>query len=81
MSCLSIDTLSLASARLIRLLSIPTVACFALSVAVATEPQPIKQFHANGIDLDFFDLTSNEWRPLCDCRESLPWRLSLQLQA
>ena len=54
MSCLSIDTLSLASARLIRLLSIPTVACFALSVAVATEPQPIKQFHANGIDLDFF---------------------------
>jgi pimeloyl-ACP methyl ester carboxylesterase len=55
MSCLNNETLSLASARLIRLLSIPIVACFALSAVAATEPPPIKQLHANGIDLAYVE--------------------------
>jgi hypothetical protein len=38
MLCLSNEALSLVSAGLISLLSIPIVACFALSLASATDP-------------------------------------------
>ena len=55
MLCLSNDTLSLVSTRLARLFGIPIVAFFALSVAVATEPPPIKQLHANGVDLAYVE--------------------------
>jgi hypothetical protein len=63
MLCLSNETLSLVSAGLIRLLSIPIVACFALSLAAATEPPPIKQIHANGIDLAYVARRSPLVRP------------------
>jgi hypothetical protein len=53
MLCLNNEALSLVSAGLIRLLSVPIVACFALSLAAATDPQPIKQIHSNGIDLAY----------------------------